>query len=377
MDEINTNPELDFKIRTAILATNPDGISIIGAWDCMKTLAKADPDDCVRLCPGLPMDSAALAAFFHCSVAIVEKTVEVFTTLGRLSVKDGLLRIAGCAGDNGAAPRPALHEKSAAARPVLTEEALARKREQDRIRKAKSRARQKQEAQTGKPVPPVTKRDMCDRECDTEDKDCDTCDCGHTVTITSNKNSIDIKDIEKNKDDKDIFSFSGKEKTETDILLSYDRHSLIPLQELPSPFREIVEVWNRLPLKKLEGLYPALLFKLQGLLYKFRPETLVKAIHAIGESPFLLGRSENSTGFVISFKWFLSIPHLENILAGKYKSFPRNRSLRYPERPARNRYPDNAAAITEKAGVSLEDLPPAERCLALARFHNYRIAGAA
>ena len=377
MDEITTNPELDLKIRAAILASNAEGISIIGAWDCMKTLAKADPDGCVRLCPGLPMDIAALAAFFHCSVAIVEKTVEVFTTLGRLSVKDGLLRIAGCAGDNSAAPRPALHGKCAAARPALTEEALARKREQDRIRKAKSRARQKQEAQTGNPVPPVTKRDTCDRERDTEDKDGDTCDSGYTVTVTSNKYSKYIKDIENNKDDKDIFSFSGKEKTETDILLPVDFHSLIPLKELPAPCPEILEAWNRLPLKKLDGLYPAMLCKLLGLLRKFGPDRLVKAIHAIGESPFLMGKSENSTGFVISFKWFLSIPHLEKILAGQYKSFPRNRFLRSPERPERNRCPNNAAPVTEETGVSLEDLTPAERCLALARFHSNRIAGAA
>ncbi len=51
-------PVLDFKTMTAILTANPDGISMIGVWNGMKTLASADPEGCVRLNPGLPMDSA-------------------------------------------------------------------------------------------------------------------------------------------------------------------------------------------------------------------------------------------------------------------------------------------------------------------------------
>lgn len=61
MDEMNTNMELDFRTRTAILTSNPEGVAILGAWDCMKTLAQEDPEGCVRLMPGLSMDIAALA----------------------------------------------------------------------------------------------------------------------------------------------------------------------------------------------------------------------------------------------------------------------------------------------------------------------------
>ena len=61
MDEMNTNMDLDFRTMTAILTTNPDGVAILSAWGCMKTLAREDPEGCVRLTPGLSMDIAALA----------------------------------------------------------------------------------------------------------------------------------------------------------------------------------------------------------------------------------------------------------------------------------------------------------------------------
>ena len=72
MNSMNTNLALDFKTTTAILNANPEGVAIIGAWNTMETLAREDPEGCVRLSPGLPMDNTALAAFFHCTVSVVE-----------------------------------------------------------------------------------------------------------------------------------------------------------------------------------------------------------------------------------------------------------------------------------------------------------------
>lgn len=387
MNIANANTALDFKTMTAIVTVNPDGVAILGAYNGMETLAREDPEGCVRLSPDLPMDKAALACLFRCTEDVVEKTIEVFEKLGRLSVKDGLIRITGCGeGSNGdAAPKPA-----------LTEDALAKKREQARIRKARSRARQKlaQEQQKKSNVTPITNRDERDK-CDTERDKRDN----NNIYIR------DIEDKEDKKDDKDIFSFSEDETKKLDILLSYDRRTLIPLAKLPSPFRDIAEAWNGLPLKRLEGLYPAMLSKLQGLLHKYSPEQLKEAIRKIGESPFLLGQSENSTGFVISFKWFLSIPHLEKILSGSYKSYTRNRFFRN-EGQAAQRYPDTMGAawqetpgamnealtgtpegmrdtkegtVSPAAGndLSLEDMAPAERCAALSRFRYSRITGAA
>ena len=126
-------PVLDFKTMTAILTANPDGISMIGVWNGMKTLASADPEGCVRLNPGLPMDSAALASLFHCSVGIVEKTIAVFDKIHCLSVEDGLIRITGCDNSNGVSRNA-----------VVSEEDKAKKREYNRLRKAAWREKQKQ-----------------------------------------------------------------------------------------------------------------------------------------------------------------------------------------------------------------------------------------
>ena len=93
MNTETSDQTLDFKTLTAIITANPDGIAILGAWNCMKTLAREDPEGCVRLMPGLSMDMAALAGFLRCPEALVEKTVSVFAKLRRLTVKDGLIRL--------------------------------------------------------------------------------------------------------------------------------------------------------------------------------------------------------------------------------------------------------------------------------------------
>ena len=78
MNTETSDQTLDFKTLTAIITANPDGIAILGAWNCMKTLAREDPEGCVRLMPGLSMDMAALAGFLRCPEALVKKTVSVF-----------------------------------------------------------------------------------------------------------------------------------------------------------------------------------------------------------------------------------------------------------------------------------------------------------
>ena len=74
MNEIHTDPVLDMKTLFAIY-TDPDGVSIIGAWNGVKMLAASDPEGCVRMTSGLPMDTAMLAGLFHCSECIVQKTL--------------------------------------------------------------------------------------------------------------------------------------------------------------------------------------------------------------------------------------------------------------------------------------------------------------
>jgi hypothetical protein len=166
MNSIDTNLALDYKTMTAVLALGgEESLSILGAWNCMKTLAREDPEGCVRLMPGLSMDMAALAGFLRCPEALVKKTVSVFAKLRRLTVKDGLIRLPALGEKHNRnenqelceSNRPVLQKKAAAGAArngngsgsSVSEEALARKREQWRIRQANRRARLKQAEASG------------------------------------------------------------------------------------------------------------------------------------------------------------------------------------------------------------------------------------
>ena len=95
--------------------------------------------------------------------------------------------------------------------------------------------------------------------------------------------------------------------------------TLIPTAELPQVCRNIVSAWNKLPLpKKLRGLYPSLVKRLNFLLENYGEEQIHNAIASIAESPFLLGKSKNNRGWVVSINWFMEPEHLEKILSGDY-----------------------------------------------------------
>ena len=133
MNSIDTNLALDYKTMTAVLALGgeeslsialggEESLSILGAWNCMKTLAREDPEGCVRLMPGLSMDMAALAGFLRCPEALVEKTVSVFAKLRRLTVKDGLIRLPALGEEHNQNENQELCERN---RPVLQKKATA------------------------------------------------------------------------------------------------------------------------------------------------------------------------------------------------------------------------------------------------------------
>ena len=83
-------------------------------------------------------------------------------------------------------------------------------------------------------------------------------------------------------------------------------NQLIPAAKLPAAFRNVVNEWNRLPLRvKLKGLFPAAAKQVQLLLNQFGADAVQKAIRMVGECPFLLGTGEHSHGWVISFSWLL------------------------------------------------------------------------
>ena len=107
----------------------------------------------------------------------------------------------------------------------------------------------------------------------------------------------------------------------------------IPLTNLPKMYRNIVTAWNDLPLpEKLKGLYPDVAQKLHHLLKEFGEATIHKAIRMVADSPFLLGKSSNSSGWVIYFGWLLHPANLKKVLENKYRDRSREyECVSYPE----------------------------------------------
>ena len=114
-------------------------------------------------------------------------------------------------------------------------------------------------------------------------------------------------------------------------------HRFIPLANLPEVYQNLLQTWNDLPLpEKLKGLYPDVAQKLYHLLKEFGEATLHKAIRMVADSPFLLGKSSNSSGWVIYFGWLLKPGNLKKILENKYRDRSRewkqgNECVTYPE----------------------------------------------
>ena len=320
MNTETSDQTLDFKTLTAIITANPDGIAILGAWNCMKTLAREDPEGCVRLMPGLSMDMAALAGFLRCPEALVEKTVSVFAKLRRLTVKDGLIRLQALGEEHNRnenqelceSNRPVLQKKATAGAArngngsgsSVSEEALARKREQWRIRQANRRARLKQAEASGSGNT-VTKRDRRDQrdtqrdnQRDLRDSQCDSRD----NTAIYNRNVNSYHPLHASQAHKPVSP--------------YDQ--FIPRNELPEEDRNVIDTWNRLPLPKYKGLFPDLRDKLHYLLKHYGEATLCKTIAGIADNAFLLGRKFGKT-WSVSLGWLLEPEHFANVLAGKYR----------------------------------------------------------
>ena len=349
MNSIDTNLALDYKTMTAVLALGgEESLSILGAWNCMKTLAREDPEGCVCLMPGLSMDMAALAGFLRCPEALVEKTVSVFAKLRRLTVKDGLIRLQALGDEHNRnenqelceSNRPVLQKKAAAGAArngnasgsSVSEEALARKREQWRIRQANRRARLKQAEASGSGNT-VTKRDRRDQR-DTQRDRCDTMydlrdnqrDRRDTTmqsrTATAVTPMRDLRDTQRDSRDntamydRNVNSYHPLHASQAHKPVSpYDQ--FIPRNELPEVDRNVIDTWNRLPLPKYKGLFPDLRDKLHYLLKHYGEATLCKTIAGIADNAFLLGKKFGKT-WSVSLGWLLEPEHFANVLAGKY-----------------------------------------------------------
>ena len=380
MNEIHTDPVLDMKTLFAIY-TDPDGVSIIGAWNGVKMLAASDPEGCVRMTSGLPMDTAMLAGLFHCSECIVQKTLALFEKLRLLTVTDGLIRIVG--GRNESATNRITPRKQ-----DESKETEAHKRELARLRQAERRARQKQEKEQQKENVAATpdekcdeardeKRDMCDNARDRHavtrdrrDKVRDTLrdnptqsrvntasagsvterdtlrdmrDSSNTVNSNINNNlnalnalkadkHVSIYETENEKVNKHVSTYETEnEKTETKPKNSLnpsgncvpwhpeENGQKIPLNLLPETIRNVINEYNKLPLPKYNGVIPSLLEKMKYLLHRYGERIVIKTIAGIANSTFLLGKKENSS-WTASLSWLMDAKNFAKVYAGKYSN---------------------------------------------------------
>ena len=366
MNEIHTDPVLDMKTLFAIY-TDPDGVSIIGAWNGVKMLAASDPEGCVRMTSGLPMDTAMLAGLFHCSECIVQKTLALFEKLRLLTVTDGLIRIAGGRNDS-------VTKRIATRKPDENEEVEAHKRELARLRQAERRARQKQEKEQQKENVAATPEANCDEARDEKRDMCDNVRDRHAVTrdmrdkvrdmrdtrrdnplqsrlntasadsVTERDTPRDMRDtgntvnsnINNNlnalKADKHVSIYEMEnEKTETKPKNSLnpsgncvswhpeENGQKIPLNLLPETIRNVINEYNKLPLPKYNGIIPSLLEKMKYLLHRYGERIVIKTIAGIANSTFLLGKKENSS-WTASLSWLMDAKNFAKVYAGKYSN---------------------------------------------------------
>ena len=374
---MNTNPLLDCKTMLAILNADPDGVAIIGAWNSMETLAREDPEGCVRLSPGLPMDNTALAGLLRCRETIVEKTVAVFEKLKRVAVKDGLIKVLDINETKPFKQNVIPYEKTTTSKTAVSESALAKKRELARLRQAERRARQKLEKEQQKENVAATPDEKCDEARDENRDRCDNVRDRHAVTRDRRDKVRDMRDTQRDnpaqsrmntasagsvterdtrRDMRDtgntvnsninnnlnalnalnadkhvsIYGFEN-EKTETKPKNSWnpsgncvpwhpeENGQKIPLNLLPETIRNVINEYNKLPLPKYNGIIPSLLEKMKYLLHRYGERIVIKTIAGIANSTFLLGKKENSS-WTASLSWLMDAKNFAKVYAGKYSN---------------------------------------------------------
>jgi hypothetical protein len=248
-----------------------DTDTVLAIWLRMLTLAANDPEGCVRLTPGLHMEPAELAEYFHCTAEALEVTLQILEQLQQLiRTPDGTLKLTACAG-------------------------LCR------------RGKTKKSAAVSAATDITT-----------------TGSNSGTTSVATEKET----EKGKRKEPKEKTKENNK-KADIAAAISNSARRLIPIEQLPEPVPKILHAWNSLPLdNKFDGLYPDLLKQLQGLLEQYGEAALLKALDNVAHSNFLLGKSKNNRGWCITFSWLLNPEHLENILQGKYQNKkPRGESL--------------------------------------------------
>lgn len=282
-------------IAAAEFMAGEDADAVLAAWHRMLALAVHDPEGCVRLTPGLHMDAGELALYFNCPGDVLEATVQILEQLQQLTrEEDGTLRLTACAG----LWRRRKTKKSVDATNSATEKET--EKEKRKVPKEKNKENNK-------------KTDIAAAISDARTREAAAAAGQKNAVVKAAANEIPATAAQ---------SLCKETQTNGRPALSFrNNNQQTPLAELSETEQKILNAWNGLPLdNRFDGLFPAMRKQLQALLERYGEEALLKAIANVGNSPFLLGCSRNSRGWVISFDWFLVPEHLENILQGKYQN---------------------------------------------------------
>ena len=293
-----------------------DADAVLATWYRMLSLAVHDPEGCVRLTPGLHMEAEELATYFNCPADVLEATIQILEQLQQLTREaDGTLKLNACAG----LCRRRKTKKSVDATVGATEKETEKEKRKEPKEKNKENNK---------------KTDIAAAISAAHAREAAAADQNHAnanaTAAANNQNNAVAAATEKHNTataTQNLF----KEAQNNDLPAQPCRKNSqqIPLNQLSETEQKILNAWNALPLyNNFDGLFPAMRRQLQALVERYGEEALLKAIGNVANSPFLLGCSRNSRGWVISFDWFLVPEHLENILQGKYQNKkPKNGSL--------------------------------------------------
>ena len=279
-----------------------DADAVLAAWYRMLSLAVHDPEGCVRLTPGLHMDAEELAAYFNCPADVLEATIQILEQLQQLiREEDGTLKLTACVG-------------------------LCRRRRTKKSVDANCSATEKETEKEKRKVPKEKNKENNKK---TDIAAAISTARAREAAAAAKQNNADATTAKENPATAAQSLFRETQTSGQPSQSCRKNNQQIPLEELSETEQKILNAWNSLPLdNNFNGLFPAMRRQLQALLERYGEEALLKAISNVSNSPFLLGCSRNSRGWVISFDWFLVPEHLENILQCKYQNKkPKNGSL--------------------------------------------------
>ena len=320
-----------------------DTDTVLAIWLRMLVLAANDPEGCVRLTPGLHMEPAELAEYFHCTAEALEATIQILEQLQQLTREaDGTLKLTACSGllrrsktkkataaasvatisgATSATTHAANTVTNSAAIPIANNNTVSAATEKETEKEKRKEPKEKSKEKN-------KKADIADamnsaREPETTESKTEAQPAAAAAERANKKENFEAASTAMPQPASNFQTNSNAKQPQR------KNKKLIPTADLAEPVQQLLTAWNRLPLdNKFEGLYPAMLEQVQSLLERYGEEALRKAIDNVAHSDFLLGKSPNNRGWSISFGWLLNPEHLENILQGKYQNKkPRGESL--------------------------------------------------